>query len=326
MKVLFVSSGNSSFFKITPFIYAQGESLKQFNVEVDYLPIVGKGIQGYFKNIKPLTSLLQSKKYDVIHAHYGLTGWVAVLASKLKVPVVLSLMGDDAYGRYDANGNLILKTSYLILLTKLIQPFVNHIIVKSDNIAEKVYLKNKLSIIPNGVDTNVFKEITKCEASEKLGKDKSKKYVLFVSDVNNPRKNFALCKKAVELVNDPEVVILLPYPINHNELPLYYNLADVMVFTSTAEGSPNVIKEAMACRCPIVSTDIGDVKWVFGNTDGCYITSFEPEDVAEKLKLALDFGKTVGKTKGKERIVELELDSETTAKKIISIYKQLINK
>ena len=94
-----------------------------------------------------------------------------------------------------------------------------------------------------------------------------------------------------------------------------------MVLTSFHEGSPNVIKEAMACNCPIVATNVGDVEFIIGDTKGCYISDFDANDVAEKIKLALEFGK---KTEGRNRIIEFGLDSRSVARKIIRVYKQVL--
>ena len=97
-----------------------------------------------------------------------------------------------------------------------------------------------------------------------------------------------------------------------------------MLLTSFSEGSPQIVKEAMACNLPVVSTNVGDVEWLFGNEPGHYLTSFEPEDVAEKLKLAFDFKEKFGRTNGRQRIIELGLDSETIANKIVKIYRKII--
>src|SRR5690606_27943410 len=97
MRVLFVSSGNSKNFEVVPFIKAQGEALRELGVDVEYYPIVGKGIPGYMRAYRGLREHIKDKSYDIIHAHFTLSGWVAVLAAR-STPVILSLMGTDAQG------------------------------------------------------------------------------------------------------------------------------------------------------------------------------------------------------------------------------------
>ena len=99
MKVLFVSSGNSKQFDIAPFIKSQGDSLIKQGIDLDYFRITEKGILGYIKNAVKLRKYLKNHKYEIIHAHYTLSGWTAVL-SFTKTPIILSLMGSDAYGEY----------------------------------------------------------------------------------------------------------------------------------------------------------------------------------------------------------------------------------
>ncbi|MFW5983504.1 MAG: glycosyltransferase, partial [bacterium] len=90
------------------------------------------------------------------------------------------------------------------------------------------------------------------------------------------------------------------------------------------EGSPNVIKEAMACNKPIVSTNVGDVEWLFGNTEGCYLSDFNPENFAKQLEKAICFSETKGETKGRDRIIELKLDASSVAKKITEVYREVL--
>ena len=90
------------------------------------------------------------------------------------------------------------------------------------------------------------------------------------------------------------------------------------------EGSPNVVKEAMACNCPVVATDVGDVAWLFGNTPGYFLTGFKPEAVAENIRLALQYVKESRKPKGRERIMDLKLDASSTAKRLISVYQSVL--
>lgn len=322
IKVLFVCSGNSQF-GIIPFIKNQGESLKKAGINLEYFLIKDKGIIGYLSNIKKLREHLSKNKYDIIHSHYGLSGWVSIFAFP-KVPVVTSFMGDDLYGDANKKGKKYFSDFIYIFLNKFQQLFLDFIIVKSKNLAKEVILKKKMEIIPNGVDFALFKPTEKIDAKKKLNFYNNKKYILFLGDKENPRKNFQLLEKALNNVRNIE--LLAPYPVEYEKIPYLLNFTNVVVMTSLKEGSPNIIKEAMACNCPIVSTDVGDVRWVLGDTEGCYITSFDPKDIADKIEIALKFADNKGRTRGRERIIKLGLDLNSIADKIIEIYKKIITR
>ncbi len=211
------------------------------------------------------------------------------------------------------------------MVTLFIQPFASAIISKSKNIDAYVYRRNIAYIVPNGVLLEKCRQEEKWIARKKLGLHQKKRYILFLGNVNNNTKNYQLVTEALTRIKDERLNLLTPFPISHRKVITFLHASDVLILTSFMEGSPNVIKEAMACNCPIVSTDVGDVRWIIGETEGCYITSFDPEDVAEKLRLALHFAETIGRTNGRERILELGLDSETIAKKIISIYQNVLS-
>lgn len=318
MRVLFVTAKKKDY-NISPFILSQVESLKNNGVEIDYFIYKGTGLLNYLKAILLLRRKAKRNNYDIIHAHYSYSGYVAVLAFP-KTPIIISLMGSDTYGSVNWKCKRTIRGYFDVLLTQLIQPFVSYIIVKSRNLSKYIYLKNKCEIIPNGVNFNMFRELDKSSCRRKLGLSLDKKLVLFLGNKEDPRKNFHLFKKSISILNDFSLELITPYPVISDLIPFYLNAADVLVMTSYLEGSPNVIKEAMVCNCPIVSTDVGDVKEVIGNTEGCYITSFDPKDVAEKIKMSLDFGK---RTNGRENVKHLEIN--VIAKKIIDVYKEVIN-
>jgi teichuronic acid biosynthesis glycosyltransferase TuaC len=326
MKVLFVCSGNSKDFEIIPFIKEQGESLKEEGVDVDYYPVVGKGLWGYVKAGFSLRKLLKKKQYDLIHAHFIYSGYAALIGAGRRIPVVLSLMGSDANGEYKGKNKVVFSSRITSFLTWFIQPFVKAIISKSNNIEASVYLKRKSFIIPNGVNMEKFKPQALNNNPSTAAPDTSgqggKKKVLFLASKTKSGKNFPLVQAAIERLGWPDVELVCPYPVNHEAVPQYLNEADVLVFPSFMEGSPNVIKEAMACNCPIVSTDVGDVSWVIGETKGCYIASFDPVDFAKKIELAIHFSQANGRTKGRQRLIALGLEMDTVAKRIMAVYKK----
>ena len=103
---------------------------------------------------------------------------------------------------------------------------------------------------------------------------------------------------------------------SREKVAVLLSASDLMLLPSLSEGSPQIVKEAMACNCPIVATDVGDIKEILGDTEGCYITKFDPIDLAEKITLALNFGK---RTNGRVRMENY--DNKVIADKIFNIYK-----
>ena len=308
---------------ISPFIKSQAASLREMNVAVEFFFIRGKGLMAYWKSAKKLRKYLRSNSVDIIHAHYGLSGWTAVL-SGTKKPIVLSIMGSDILGEYKTATTISHKSRIVKILTQSVQFFVDSIISKAENIHHKLIRKRISHIIPNGIDLESVYFQDKASCREELGLKKDKKYILFVGKTTSFWKNFALAKETIELLNNDQIELLYSYPMSHEKVVKYLNAADVLIHTSFMEGSPNVIKEAMACNLPIVATNVGDIEWVFGDTEGCFITSFEVEEVVEAINKALDFVRHTGRTNGAERIKSLGLDTKSTAEKIIELYKKQI--
>ncbi len=324
MKVLFVISGNDPRYKIAPFIQSQGDSLVAAGIKVDYFPIEGKGIRSYLKSIPKLREHLRHHYYDLIHAHYSLCGWVAVLATS-RHPVVVSLMGDDAVGTYRGANKVELKSRLLILFALAIQPFIKAIISKSPNL-EKVVFRKKIShLVPNGVRMEQFVLEGKC-ARQKLGLKPEKKYVLFLGSPTDENKNISLVRAAVSSLKRPDIELINIYDVEHDVVVQYLNAVDVFTLSSFSEGSPNVVKEAMTCGCPMVVTPAGDAAWVIGDTPGCLVASYDPAHFARQVEAALQWADQNGRTNGRQRILDLGLDAQTIAQKIIAIYKSVISK
>ena len=178
----------------------------------------------------------------------------------------------------------------------------------------------KVLVTPNGVDFNKFKPINKNIALKEVGWNVSKRHVLFAANPNRPEKNFTLAKNGFDLLQNSDIELHCLEDVPNEIMPFYLNAADVILLTSLWEGSPNVIKEAMACNTPIVSTDVGDVKETLNNTKGCYIVYSLPNDIASKIKKALKFNE---KTTGREDIKQL--NSSIVAEKLLNIYNSVLN-
>lgn len=314
LKVLFVCSGPSegegrdeSAYLATrqAFIFELSESLKKLGVNIDFFLVRKKGISGYLWHLDELRNAARGA--DLIHAFYGLSGCLAALQKR--VPTVISYLGSD------------INVPKLNLLSSFACALANWRIFVSKKLYRKSLFspKNNFSIIPFGVDLSCFRPINKSNARKFLDLDESRKYVLFSSSFGNPVKNYALAAQAISLVGDVELVEMLKGR-TRAEVSALYSACDLFLMTSFNEGSPQVIKEAMACNCPIVSTDVGDVGEVIGGTEGCYITSFDPGDVARKIEMALSFKKG---TKGRENIRHLEINR--ISKRIIDVYEKIMD-
>ena len=304
MKVLIVCSGNAGY--VSPFIIEQSASIKKSGIDVQIFPIIGKGITGYLSYLPKLKNKIREIKPDLIHAHYGLSGLAACM--QRIVPVIITFHGSDAY------------IPSVKLLSKIASGLSAFNIFVEVKIQKKIRDNRNNAIIPCGLNLDIFYPISKNSAREKSGLDKDKRYALFSSRFDNKVKNYPLAKSALEKINQKIELIELKDK-TREEVNLLLNACDLFLLTSTSEGSPQIIKEAMACNCPIVATDVGDIKQVIADTDGCYITTFDPEDTAEKIQLALHFN---NRTKGREKIKHF--DNGIIAEKIIEIYRMVIDK
>ena len=302
MRILFVASGNHG--APSPVVQNQGDALVSEGVTVDYFLIKGKGIKGYLKNVKPLRKYLKEHKYDAIHAHYSLSAFVASLAGAK--PLVVSMMGSDvkAAGWY----------KFIIRLFAAFGGWKS-IIVKANDMYRSLGIKRAI-IIPNGVNMERFKPMSIDDSRKYLGWDSSKKHILFPASASRPEKDYALAEAAVARIPNAELHAFENTP--NAETPYWYNAADVVLMTSKWEGSPNAIKEAMACSRPIVATNVGDIAERTSGVEGCFVPqSREPQELASLIVKAL----ANERTKGREKIIADQLDKHVINQKLINLYK-----
>ena len=303
MKILVVASYNKN--RFAPFIVEQAETLKQFDCEVDYFGIVGKGIKGYLSAFSSLRMKIKSFKPDVIHAHYGLSGLLANL--QRSIPVVTTYHGSDI------NLPKVLRLSKLAMKLSAWNIFVSQ---RNVDIAQP---KKNYLLLPCGVNLPNYNESEISAVKEKLNWNPYKKYILFAGAFDNRVKNAKLAQDSISLVENAELIELKGY--TREQVTALFYAVDSFLMTSFTEGSPQVVKEAMACGCPIVSVDVGDVAERIEGLDGCYIAERNPQDIANKLNKVLSLN---SRTKGRERIIELGLTNDLVAKKLVDIYEDVL--
>ncbi len=307
INVLFVSSGKSGDVGIV--VRNQGESLRKAGINLDFLTI-DSGFWGYLKAVYRIRRKYNNGKYDLVHAHYGLSAISASLAGNF--PLVVSLMGSDAY--------LVWPFRFM---TKILSRFRwGATIVKTEDIKDRLHLYEAV-VIPNGVDIETFKPIDKNFARKHLNINQDDKVAVFISPKTRPEKNLPLAKRAVSSVKSYNVNLLHIHDTPNSEIPFYLNAADLILVTSSREGSVNVIKEAMACNCPIVATDVGDISWVIGTTEGCVIADPDENDLSNKITLVLESGR---RTDGRNRIISLGLNSGAIAERITMKYNEVLER
>jgi hypothetical protein len=288
------------------------------NVEVDFFKIRGKGLLGYLKNIKDLRKHVLNHPFDIIHAHFTLSGWVAVLAFTGK-PIVLSLMGTDAFGKINKVSAKKINNKNYTFLTYLIQPFTTKIICKSANIERFVWLKSKSTILPNGVDLDVF-DGKRTSYRKELGLDPEKKYILFLGNPEDTNKNYSLVKSIENRLNESGITLINPYPISHQVVPKYLSSVDLLALCSFQEGSPNVVKECMASNCRGVFTPVGDVEDLVRDVSGYKVAGW---DSNEFLNAVLDVLQE-DKVEGRKALISKGLDIGSVAKKLREVYDAVV--
>lgn len=304
MKLLIVCSSNSG--QIATFVQEQGEALKDAGINVDYFGIEGKGWKGYLKSRKMLLHKIKEYQPDLLHAHFGLSGLLANL--QRKIPVVTTYHGCD------------INTLNLRLLSVFPLLFSKFNIFVSLNQSEKVkYIAKKHAILPCGIDFKMFYPMDKQSAREELAWSTNKKYVLFSSSFSRFEKNAQLAIEAIQKLDNYELIELDGF--NRDEVRLMMNACDVGLLTSLREGSPMFIKELMACKRPMISTNVGDVAEQIEGIDGCVIIDYNPESVIKALKQLEKF-EQIDFPKEKYLLI----DNKNIASQLIDIYKNIKTK
>jgi teichuronic acid biosynthesis glycosyltransferase TuaC len=294
------------------FIASQAGSLRRRSVGVDVLYVRGYvSNRAYATALRAIPRQAATGHYDVVHAHYGYT--VAASIAVRGRPLVASFCGDDLLG-----------IRREVAISRRAARRATCTITKSSEM-ELVLpeaLRARNHVLPNGVDTQTFAPRSRAAARAELGWAPDGKVMLFLGDPANPRKNADLARRAAALVQErvPGARLEMPYGLAPDRIPVLMNAADCLVFPSTYEGSPNVVKEAMASALPIVATPVGDVRERLTGVAGCFVRPADPAAFAEAIEQALAAGASPA---AREAVQALSI--EAVAERLVGIYRGAID-
>lgn len=247
------------------------------------------------------------KSYDIIHANSGRTAPHAIMQPNL--PVVISFWGLD-----------VVSSKYMqSSISKFAAKRADEVIVMSEDMAHE--FDHPVTVIPHGVDMQKFSPMSRERALDSVGWETSSKHVLFPYSTTREEKNYDLARDIVDNVHDNSthnVQLHAVSGVSHNQIPTYMNASDVLLLTSRYEGSPNTVKEAMACNLPIVSTDVGDVSERLGPVDNSYVCQ-DKEMLFERTLRVISSGE---RSNGRDFVQLVSL--ETMGNKIINVYNRTI--
>jgi teichuronic acid biosynthesis glycosyltransferase TuaC len=235
-------------------------------------------LQVFFKTL--------TKRFDIVHGQYGL--WCLGARMQWTTAVVASYLGDDLLGTVTANGGFSKKSLLVMRVSQWLGQHVEIVNVKTEQM-KKASQREDAFVLADGINFDIFQPQSRDETRAKLGWDQERYYVIFANNPAIPVKNFPLAQQAIKYLRqrgiDAELVVANGLP--QSTVVQYINASNALILTSIAEGSPNVVREAMACNVPVVATDVGDVASVLAKTEGCSVCPHDAAALAQGLEKAL---------------------------------------
>jgi glycosyltransferase involved in cell wall biosynthesis len=288
------------------FVRDQIEDLEELGVDVTVLFINGSERRSnYLRGIAGLRRHLSSRDFDLIHAHYGLTGAVAI--TQRQVPVVTTFHGSDC------------EIAWQRVVSRVVARRCEPVFV-SQELAMKLGCEGA-AVIPAGVDLAVFQPVNQADARRKLGWPANERVALLPGSRSNAVKNPALFDAAVaEARRDlPDLRGESLEGLSREQVALTINACDVLVMTSTSEGSPVTVKEALACGTPVVSVPVGDVESLVEGLLGCAVVARDPTMIGRRIVEAVS-----AKGHGEFRARVAPFSREAVAIRLVEVYERAV--
>jgi teichuronic acid biosynthesis glycosyltransferase TuaC len=303
------------------FVEAQVDSLRRRGIRCE----VVHAHRDYPALRRRTREALESGAFDLVHAHFGYTAAVvADVCARCRTPLLVSYCGGDINGE---EGGFARRTRSWIgsVASRLTGFAATAIVVKNAAMIERLPrpLRKRTEIIPNGVDLDCFVRTSRDDARARLGWD-GEAVVLFGGRRFDPTKNYGLAEAALRelAARGMQAKLILLEGVPHDQVPVWLSAADVVLLTSLREGSPNIVKEAMACDSSVVAVHVGDVAWLLEGVANSRVCSYDPKSVADCIAEVL----TAKSGGGRERIRALGLDLDSVAARLEALYLKMLRK
>lgn len=294
---------------VTTFVKEQVESIRKYYPDsvIDVHVIKGeKPKWAYPREMLVIPGVVKKRRYDIVHAHFGLS-LISLLL--VHVPIIVTFHGSDL---------LVKPTKYV---SRLLAPMASKVIVVSERLREALGYGE---VIPCGINVKDF-NLPASHIEKSRSPMPGKLKILFPADPDRKIKDYglfqAVCLELERRGNKVEQVQLVN--IEREKVREVYWNCDAMLLTSLSEGSPTVIKEAIASKLPFVSVDVGDVKeWTTSVDFGVVVPDRNPKAIADSLmellariknRVLLDNSKCLEK-----------MDMENIARRIMCLYEELL--
>ncbi|MGQ3412214.1 glycosyltransferase [Natrinema sp. LN54] len=295
-----------------PFFEQQVSALEDRGVDCTVLEVPGEheGDSGrtptnYARFYPDIVSEVRSTSYDLVHANYGLVAPFA-LAQPTR-PVVLTLWGTD----------LMSDRSWLRSCSRYGARRADAAIVPSRTMSRDLETEHEL--IPFGVDTDLFRPMSRAQAREQVGWETDRPIALFPYDRTRSVKDYPRAQRLVERA-DADIELRTVSGVDHAQMPYYMNASDALLVTSRRESGPMVVKEAAACNLPVVSTDVGFVGETIRGVSNCVVSDNDGA-LLGGLERAVENG---GRSDGRESIDGLSVDS--LGDRLHGLYRRVLDR
>ena len=285
------------------FVKDQADDLRGLGLDVEEVVFDGRARSTeYGRAVGVVRRALRAGRFDIVHAHYGLSGAVAALA-RPSVPLVTTFHGDDY------------EVAWQRCISTVVARRSSAIVVNERG--RRLLFKRHAAVIPMGVDTALFTPVEQAGARRRLGWDETGHYAMLAGARHNPVKGAALFDAAVGRVPELKGVTLEGF--SRADVALALNAADVLVLASLHEGSPVTVRESLACTTPVVAVPVGDASAVLARLPGCAVVPRDPDALADAIRAALDAGRDPSLRQRAE-----ETSRDAVVRRVVGVYEGLL--